>query len=59
VRAGKRGAAAHGAQQGRGVIGGELAGQAGRAQMGEQHMQPVDRLGAGPDQVLAVVGQHP
>jgi len=56
---GARGDAAgsHRAQQLGCGVGGELAGRTGGEQLGEQRVEPVHRLGAGLDHVVAVFDQ--
>ena len=46
------------AQQRGGAIGAQVAAGAGQDQIGQQPMQPVDRLGAHAHQVLAAIGQQ-
>ena len=50
-------AGSHGAQQLGGGVGVELPGRPAGEQLGEQHVQPVHRLGAGLDHVVAVLDQ--
>ena len=47
------------AQRVGGRLGGQPAGQPGGDELDQQRVQPVDQLGSGADQIVAVLGHRP